>query len=75
MPILPFVDTPYLIVGTLGLILILFLISLYLVGKHEKGTTYFVWLLLILFFPVVGPIAYFFKHFAHGRESEKTGLA
>lgn len=75
MLILPFVVTPFLIVGIVGLILILFVISIYLIGKHEKGSPYFIWLLLLLLFPVVGPLVYIFKHFTQKRESEKTDLA
>lgn len=65
MTIIPFVIAPFIILGAVAIVFILLLTSLYLVAKHEKGTPFILWLLVIIFFPAVGPIAYLIKHFAN----------
>ncbi len=45
------------------------LTALYFVIKNEKSTSLFIWILLILFFPVVGGFIYLAKHFLNKKES------
>lgn len=52
---------PYEIVTFISLIVLLFLLSLFLIAKHEKGSNYFIWLLIIVFIPVIGSVAYVIK--------------
>lgn len=55
---------PFEIIAGLTVILILFLIALFLVGKYERGLIYFIWLFVLILLPVIGPIAYLLKYFA-----------
>ena len=50
-----------LILGIFYVLLILS--SLYLVVKHEKGLSIFLWILLVLIFPFMGSLIYLGKHF------------
>ena len=64
MTLIALAITPFHIVGALVLFLVLFLTALFLLGKQEKGTSYFIWLIIILIFPIAGPLAYLLKDFA-----------
>ena len=64
MTLIALAITPFHIVGALVLFLVLFLTALFLLGKQEKGTSYFFWLIIILIFPIAGPLAYILKYFA-----------
>jgi hypothetical protein len=59
---IPLMIGPFEIITTLTIILSLFFSSLFLVSKYEKGNTYFIWLLLIIFLPILGSLCYLVKH-------------
>lgn len=67
---LPLIIGPYHILGIAGSFLLLLLISLYLIGKQEKGLIYFLWLLVIVFMPVIGPLAYLLKYVTNSGSTE-----
>ncbi|UMB60414.1 hypothetical protein MHL31_15185 [Lutibacter sp. A80] len=56
---------PFEIIAVLAVIVSLFFSSLYLVSRHEKGRNYFIWLLLIIFLPILGSVCYLVKHLAN----------
>ena len=68
-----FIKATYLL-AILGAYLIFLLTMLYLIGKHEKGLIYFLWFLVIIFLPVIGPIAYLLKHFSKTNSSADPAL-
>ena len=59
---IPLMIGPFEIITTLTVVLSLFFSSLFLVSKNEKGKTYFIWLLLIIFLPILGSLCYLIKH-------------
>lgn len=61
---LPLIIGPYHILGIVGSFLLLLLVSLYLIGRQEKGLIYFLWLLVVVLMPVIGPVAYLLKYYA-----------
>jgi uncharacterized membrane protein len=70
---LPLLIGPYQIIAIVSVILLLFFTALFLIGKHEKGLIYFIWLIVLIFLPVIGPIAYLLKYFAgSNRMSSQT---
>jgi len=47
---------------TFGIVfLIQFVFALFLISKYEKSWNYFIWLLVIIFLPIIGSLAYFMK--------------
>ena len=62
---LPLAITPTEIITFLFLTILLYVVSLFLTAKTVKGWRFFVWLLVIIFFPIVGPISYLIYHFAN----------
>ncbi len=58
--------------GVIGVSMVYALITLtalYFVIKNEKSTSLFIWILLILLFPVIGGLIYLAKHFLNRKES------
>lgn len=52
---------PIKIISFLIIYILQLAFALYLVGKYEKGVTYFIWVFLILFIPFIGNLTYFIK--------------
>lgn len=59
---IPLMIGPFEIITTLAIVISLFFSSLFLISKYEKGKTYFIWLLLIIFLPIIGSLCYLIKH-------------
>ncbi len=70
MILLPLLISSYHIIAILGVFLILLFISLFMIGKHEKGLTYFIWLIVLVCLPIIGPIAYLLKYFVSQNSSD-----
>lgn len=57
------------IIGPTGVVILitlyalLFLSSMYLVVKHEKSLSLFLWILVILIFPFIGSLIYLGRYF------------
>jgi uncharacterized membrane protein len=62
MNLLPLMIGPFEIITTLAIVISLFFSSLFLISKYERGKTYFIWLLLIIFLPILGSLSYLIKH-------------
>lgn len=58
MTYLPLLITPLEIVIFTALTVVLYAISLFLMSKHVKGWRFFVWLLIIIFMPIIGSVSY-----------------
>ncbi len=71
---LPLLIGPYHIITFVSVLLLLLLTSLYFIGKHEKGLIYFLWLIVIVFLPVIGPVAYLLKHLSRPKYSSDPAL-
>lgn len=56
--------SPVEIVTYATLILMLYIISVFLASKKEKGLRLFIWLLLILLLPILGPLTYIINFIA-----------
>lgn len=69
---IPFFIGPFEIITVLVIYLVFVFTALYFIGKREKGLSYFLWLLVILCFPFIGPMAYFFKYFVNPKVSENA---
>lgn len=59
------VISPIEIVVAIAVLLLMFVAALFLSAKREKGWKFFVWFLIILFLPVIGPISYLIYYAAN----------
>ena len=66
--------TPVHVVILLALHLVLFVASLVLILKHEKGSIQLLWIALVLIFPVFGALIYLVRFFMQ-RNRKKVSAA